>query len=189
MRLFVALSISDEVHERLASFLNELRRADSKARWVKPDNLHVTLKFIGHVADEQLPTIIAALQRVAASSAIALEFRGIGFFPNDHRPTVIWAGIQAPLELAALATQVNEAVTPCGVARETRPFAPHLTLARLKEPRLSEPLRTLIASSKDRVFGEQVANEFHLMESKTKPTGAEYTTLRSFPFAAEEKHR
>lgn len=187
MRLFVALSISDEVRESLTALLNELRCADSTTRWVNPEHLHVTLKFIGHVADEQLSRIAGALLEVAAPAPIALQFRGIGFFPNDRRPTVIWARIQAPPELAVLATRVDEALAPCGVARETRPFAPHLTLARLKEPRLSEPLRTLTANSLDRVFGNQVATQFHLMESKTKPTGAEYTTLRSFPFTAEGK--
>ena len=188
MRLFVALPISADVRESFASFLNELRRADSKPRWVTPENLHVTLKFIGHIADERLPNIAAALQEVAVPSQIALEFRGIGFFPNDRRPAVVWAGIQAAPELAALAKGVEQALAPCGISRETRPFAPHLTLARLQEPRLSEPVRTLIADSKDRVFGKEIAAEFHLIESKTKSTGAEYTTLRSFPFTAEEKH-
>jgi 2'-5' RNA ligase len=187
MRLFVALPISADVRESLLSFLGELRRADSKPRWVHPDNLHLTLKFIGHVDDEHLPKIAGALQEVAAPSPIALEFRGIGFFPNDRRPAVVWAGIQAPPELAALAVRVDQSLGTCGISRETRPFAPHLTLARLKEPGLSRPLRTLIANSKDRVLGKQIAAEFHLMESKTKSTGAEYTTLRSFPFAAEGK--
>lgn len=184
MRLFVALSISADVRENLASLLTNLRRADSNPRWVSPQNLHVTLKFFGHIADEQLTNIAAALQGVATPSQIALEIRGIGFFPNDRRPAVVWAGVQGPPELASFAGHVDEALAPCGVSRETRPFSPHLTLARLKEPRLSEPLRTLIADSKDRVFGKQIAREFHLMESKTKTTGAEYTTLHSFPFVA-----
>lgn len=189
MRLFVALPISAEVRESLASLLNELGSADSKPRWVNPENLHVTLKFIGHVGDQHLPNIAASLQKVAAPSQIALEFLGIGFFPNDRRPTVVWAGIQAPPELAALADRVDRSLASCGISRETRRFAPHLTLARLKQPRLSEPLRRLIANSKDRVFGRQIATEFQLMESKTKSTGAEYTTLRSFPFMAEGRHR
>jgi len=189
MRLFIALSISADVRESLASLLNELRCADSKPRWVDPENLHVTLKFIGHIDDERLPSIVAALQKVPAPSQIALEFRGIGFFPNDRRPTVVWVGIQAPPELAALADRVEQSLASCSISPETRPFTPHLTLARFKEARLSQDLRILIANSKDRSFGKQISTEFRLMESKTKSTGAEYTTLHSFPIATERKQK
>ena len=185
MRLFVALPISWHLRERLASFVGELRQADAKPRWANPENLHVTLKFIGQLADERLEDVARALKRVATGPQISLEIRGIGFFPNLRRPAVVWAGIQAPPELASLAAQIDEALAPCGIAREARPFLPHLTLARLKEPRLSGPLRALVANSKDRVFGGQIATEFQLMESKTKSSGAEYTTLHSFPFTAK----
>jgi RNA 2',3'-cyclic 3'-phosphodiesterase len=185
MRLFVALPISSQLRERLALFLGELRRADAKPRWAHPENLHLTLKFIGQIADERLHDIAGALVKVAPRPQMALEIRGIGFFPNQRQPAVVWAGIEAPPELALLAAQIDEALAPCGVARETRPFLPHLTLARLKEPRLSGPLRALVANSRDRRFGEQMATEFQLMESKTKSTGAQYTTLHSFPFRAE----
>jgi 2'-5' RNA ligase len=183
MRLFVALSISANVRESLASLLYELRRADSTPRWVNAANLHVTLKFIGHVPDEQLPKISDALLKLGTPAAISLDVRGVGFFPNDRRPAVIWAGIQARPELVTLAQRVDQALGACGIPTETRPFAPHLTLARLKEPRLSEPLRAAIAKFNDQVFGRQSSTEFHLMESKTKSSGAEYTTLHSFPFA------
>jgi len=185
MRLFVALPISSQLRERLALFLGELRRADAKPRWANPENLHVTLKFIGQLADERLADVARALEKVAPRPPMALEIRGIGFFPNDRRPSVVWAGIEAPPELASLAAQIDEALAPCGVARETRPFLAHLTLARLKQPRLSGPLRALVANSRDRLFGGQIATEFQLMESKTKSTGAEYTTLHSFPFTGE----
>jgi 2'-5' RNA ligase len=182
MRLFVALSISAEVRDSLASLLIQLHRADSKLRWVHPSNLHVTLKFIGNSRDEQLPNIIDALGKVGTPVGIPIEVRRIGFFPNDRRPAVIWAGIDAPPELALLAQRVDQVLTECGVSAETRPFRAHLTLARLKESLLSEPLRAAIRNSKDQVFGRQFSTQFHLMESKTKSTGAEYTTLHSFPF-------
>ena len=185
MRLFVALSVSAEVRDSLASLLNQLRRADSKPRWVNPANLHVTLKFIGNSPDERLPKIIDSLRKVVTPVRLAVDVRSIGFFPNDRRPAVIWAGIEAPPELALLAQRVDHVLTACGISAETRPFAAHLTLARLKEPRLSEPLRAAIANNKDQVFGRQIATQFHLMESKTKSAGAEYTTLHSFPFTTE----
>ena len=185
MRLFVALSVSAEAREALSALLAELRRADPRTRWVNPANLHVTLKFIGNVATEKLPCIEQALADVPVSLPFDLEFRAIGFFPNDRRPAVIWAGIAAPPELANLATKIDEAVSACGIARETRPFAPHLTLAGFKEPRLSEVLRAQAAQFKDHLFARQSAVDFVLMESKLKSTGAEYTTLRAFPFMAQ----
>ena len=184
MRLFVALSISPAVREAFSVLLTELHRADPKTRWIHPANLHVTLKFIGNVAAEKLPSIEQALTTITVLRPFDLEFRGLGFFPNERRPAVIWAGIVAPPELAALATRIDEAVSTCGIARETRPFAPHLTLARFKEPRLAEALRAQSAQSKDRFFAQQSVGEFQLMESRLKSGGAEYTTLRAFPFLA-----
>jgi 2'-5' RNA ligase len=189
MRLFVALSISAEVRESLALLLDELRRADNRPRWVNPANLHVTLKFIGHVPGEKLPSINDALSKVTPPAELALNFRGLGFFPNDRRPTVVWAGVQELSGLADLAGHIDESLAGCGIMRETRPFAPHLTLASMRETRLAEALRALIRQSEDRPFGGQIAREFHLMESKLKPTGAEYTTLRSFPFMREDLNR
>ena len=188
MRVFVALSISAEVREKLAALLVELNRADPKVRWIEPANLHLTLKFIGQVADEKLPSVKDVLQSALASSPISFEIRGLGFFPNQRRPAVVWAGVQAPPELAALADCVDRSLEGCDVPRETRPFAPHLTLARFKDSRLSAPLRARIEQSREESFGSQVSHEFDLMESKTKSAGAEYTTLHSFPFVQQE-HR
>ena len=189
MRLFVALSISADVRERLTLLLEEFRQADAKPRWVNPANLHITLKFIGEMAPERLAPIRQALAAVPLPPALLLELRGIGFFPNDRRPAVVWAGIKAPPELPALAGQIDQALSSCGIPPENRPFASHLTLARLKETRLSQPLRAVLEKSKDRSFGEMTAHEFLLVESALKTTGAEYTTLDSFPFAAKGTDR
>lgn len=182
MRLFVALSISLEVRDVFSALLAELRRADPKTRWIDPANLHITLKFIGSVTTEKLPSIEQALTTIAVPRPFDFEFRGLGFFPNERRPAVIWAGIAAPPELATLATRIDEVVSTCGIDRETRPFAPHLTLARFKQPRLPEALLTQAADLQDRFFAQQSVGEFRLMESRLKSSGAEYTTLRAFPF-------
>jgi len=173
------------VRATFAALLGELRRTDSKPRWVQPENLHITLKFIGHVADEKLPPIYNALAAIPVPPPIAIEFHGLGFFPNVRRPTVVWAGLQLLPELAALAGRIDNALAVCGVPHEPRPFAAHLTLARLKETRLSDALRAQIENAQGRSFGNQTVRDFHLIESKLKSTGAEYTTLRSFPFTAE----
>src|SRR5215469_14686705 len=96
MRLFVALSISVDVRQQLSLLVDELRQADSKPRWVNPANLHITLKFIGQVPAESLAAIRQSLAAVAVPPSLPLRFRGLGFFPNDRRPAVLWAGLDAP---------------------------------------------------------------------------------------------
>lgn len=186
MRLFVALAISAGVRESLASLIRELRGVDANPKWIHPDNLHVTLKFIGEVVPEKLTAIGDALAAVHAPQQVIAEFHEIGFFPNARRPSVAWVGMQPPQMVSFLAAEVNRVLAPLGIPREEKPFLPHLSIARFKETRLSPTLRAEIEKRKSRTFGTLTATEFHLIESKRKSTGAEYTTLRSFRFAPKE---
>lgn len=191
MRLFVALEIPAGVRENLAGLIGELRGADAapsrnKARWVPAENLHVTLKFIGHVDGEKLNAIRAALAEVDSDSAVELRFRGLGFFPSEKRPRVLWAGIAASPNLAPLAGAIDARLEKVGIARETREFSPHLTLARFDPPGISERLRAAAAQNAQRELGIVRSDEFQLFESKTRPSGAEYTRLTSFRFAKAE---
>jgi len=106
----------------------------------------------------------------------------LGFFPNEKKPRVFWAGIDSSSNLKTLAADIEGAMEKCGIAREKREFSPHLTLARL-ERSLPEALRKAIAQNAQREFGSLRTGEFHLMQSKLKPSGAEYTTLQTFPFS------
>ena len=182
MRLFVALEIPTKTRENLASLLASLRAITREARWVRPDNLHVTLKFLGEVAEDELEAVETALGRIRSDLAVTLEFRGLGFFPNEKKPRVFWAGIEASSNLKTLAGDIEGAVEKCGIARDKREFSPHLTLARLERP-LPEAFRKAIAENAQRDFGSLRTGEFRLVQSKLKPSGAEYTTLKTFPFS------
>jgi RNA 2',3'-cyclic 3'-phosphodiesterase len=185
VRLFVALEIPSAVRRNLAELILEFRAIAPQVKWVRAENLHVTLKFIGEVADTRLETIRAALGEVRSESSVTLEFRGLGFFPNEKHPRVLWAGIEASANLSVLAAEIESATEKLGIERERRPFSPHLTLARFESPKLSDPFRSAIAENAAREFGSLRTNQFHLIESKLKPSGAEYTTLQTFQFAAE----
>ena len=179
------------MRDNLAALIDELRAADAaatknKARWMRAENLHVTLKFIGNVDARKLDAIRAALGEVSAGGAVELRFRGVGFFPNEKRPRVLWTGIVASANLAPLAAEVEARLEKLGIPRETREFAPHLTLARLDPPGITEKLRSAARENTAREFGTVRAGEFHLFESKTRPTGAEYTRLSSFSIAKAE---
>ena len=186
MRLFVALEIPPTVRENLANFIKQLRPLAPEPRWLRPENLHVTLKFIGELPAEKLAAIRTALASIRSAQAVTIDFRGLGFFPNEKHPRVFWAGMEASPNLKTLASDIERATEKLGIPREQRPFSPHLTLARFEPPRLSKKLRAPIKENATREFGSLAAKEFHLIESQLKPSGAEYTTLESFPFVVAE---
>src|SRR3981189_1721048 len=117
MRLFVALEIPSEVRENLAALLKTLRAVSPQTRCVRPENLHVTLKFIGEVPETQLASIRTALAQVRSDRAVTLDFGGLGFFPNERHPRVFWAGIEASPNLKTLAADIEKATETLSIAR------------------------------------------------------------------------
>jgi RNA 2',3'-cyclic 3'-phosphodiesterase len=186
VRLFVALQIPSAVRVNLAEFVKPLRALGPQPRWVQPENLHMTLKFIGEVPPERVAAIRTGLAAVRSGGEVAIDFSGVGFFPNEKSPRVFWAGMNASPNLKTLASDIDNATQRLGIPREQRPFLPHLTLARFQPPQLPEKLRAAIQANAARDFGSLRTNQFHLIESKLKPSGAEYTTLESFSFSVAE---
>ncbi|MCS7024884.1 MAG: RNA 2',3'-cyclic phosphodiesterase [Bryobacteraceae bacterium] len=181
MRLFVALDLPEPVKNSLASLIETLRPC-AALRWVKPENLHITTKFIGEFPEEDLDLLQAALSEIQ-SPAVPISVRGLGWFPNPHRPRVFWAAVHAPDSLPALARATEEAVVGLGVPREGRPWAPHLTLARIEATVDLASLRRRIASLDGQDWGSFKATEFHLYKSDLRPGGSVYTRLVTFPLA------
>jgi 2'-5' RNA ligase len=180
VRVFVALDIPPEVRAAVSALVVKLRPACRNARWVRIEGAHITLKFIGEVPPQSVTDIQAALAAIHTAAIIEMNFRGVGFFPNDRHPRVFWAGIEAGQELVELAAAVEKSLEPLGIAREQRAFSPHLTLARLDSPRGLDALRAAIASAGPLEFGRAKLTEFHLYQSVLKPGGAEYTRLATY---------
>jgi RNA 2',3'-cyclic 3'-phosphodiesterase len=183
LRLFIAIELTNEIRSAVADLQGELRNAAPQAKWVRAENLHVTLKFLGRAEPDKLVAIQNALGSLRNPEPGALHFQGLGFFPNEKRPRVFWMGMKAS-NLPPLAEAIDRAMHKLGFPLETRPFAPHLTLARFEPAGLPAKLGTAVTENSTRNFGSLISREFHLIESKLKPTGAEYTTVQSFPFAA-----
>ena len=177
MRLFVAIEIVPEIREKLVGFVEKLRKSLGNARWANPEGLHITLKFLGNLADEKRTAIENALAQVEASR-FAISVRRVGVFPNSRSPRVLWAGIESGPELIALAEKVETSMLPLGFTREKREFAPHVTLARFNDTRKVN-LNSALAVP-DVSFGTMTATEFHLYESKLSPKGSLYTQLANF---------
>ena len=183
VRLFVAIEIPAVVRQNLRELIARLRPKCKTAKWVRPESMHLTLKFIGHVADEQLRPIREVLSAVHIAGQVEAQFRRVGFFPNEKRARVVWAGAHVSANLAELAAEIDRGLAAVGIPSETKPYSPHITLARLHTPLgLAEIAREAQAAANQN-FGSLVTTQFQLFESKLKPSGAEYTSLETFQFA------
>jgi 2'-5' RNA ligase len=180
VRLFVALHISQEIRDAIENLVDELKSLDETWKWTRSENLHVTLKFLGEISSEKLQGLKETLRGVPAELPFLLKFSSLGFFPSEQRPRVLWVGLDAPPGLSKLANAIEESLATIGIPREKREFSPHLTLARSKEGRILPKLNEAVTKHKKNRFGEMTATSFHLIESKLKSAGAEYTTLESF---------
>jgi RNA 2',3'-cyclic 3'-phosphodiesterase len=193
MRLFIALEINDEIRERIARFLDGVRGFAPDARWVRPESLHVTLKFIGEKPEEAAEEMKRVLSEIR-TGPLALTFRGYGFFPGARSARVFWIGIESGPHLGSLAKTMDEAMAGLGVPKDDHAFSPHLTLARggggsgaprrqkddhpnLRFVRLQEKLAAMPAPE----FGTMTAREFCLCQSQLSSGGSRYTKIAQFP--------
>jgi RNA 2',3'-cyclic 3'-phosphodiesterase len=187
MRTFLAIDLPLDIRNQLRwsqdRFREQLRSGygdDPGIRWTHPDGIHLTLKFLGETSQEQSDRITESLGALGPLQKFVLEIRGYGFFPNTRQPQVFWAGIEAPPELAGLANRIERALAGLGLAE--RPFAPHLTLARLKTPRSPMALITLVSARKDESLGRFDVSEFFLFESQLSPgKPPHYRKIARFP--------
>jgi 2'-5' RNA ligase len=156
-------------------------RPSARIQWSPPANLHVTTKFIGEWPAERLGELKEALAALPERPPIQVEAAKVGFFPDTRAPRVFWCGIEAP-GLKALAADTDEATAALGVAPETRPYSPHLTLARIKDRLDLRPLHEAIAGQPSVRFGRFVAESFFLYHSQLRRSGSVYTKLAEFRF-------
>lgn len=192
MRIFIALDIDDAIRERITRFLEGVRGFAPDARWVRPESLHVTLKFIGEKPVEKVDEIKRALSSVRREK-FDLSFSGVGFFPTPKAARVFWIGIQSDVPLAELANAIDAATQSLGIAAEDHPFSPHLTLARggghsgapgwRKGDGPNRNFRLLqekLAAMPVPEFGTMTAREFFLYQSELMRGGSRYTKLAKF---------
>jgi RNA 2',3'-cyclic 3'-phosphodiesterase len=192
MRIFVALDIDDSVRARIARFLDGVRGFAPDARWVRPESLHVTLKFIGEKSEEEIEKIESVLETIEAG-AFDMSIRGYGFFPGARAPRVFWIGIEGGAKLTSLAAAVDERLARLDIPKEEHDFNAHLTLARRAgrsgSPRREksdspnrsfERLQEKLAVLPTPEFGTITSREFFLYRSELSPSGSQYTKLARF---------
>jgi len=183
MRLFIATPISRQVETELANIIHQLKSAAGNVKWVKPENIHLTIKFLGETDESVVEHLSEMIDKTSRETKI-LEFRisKLGGFPNLIRPRALWAGLDGDhAELERLAIKIDERVHKLGYERETRKFRPHLTLGRVKKPQALPQLAHFIESYKIEAMPFQI-DRLTLFKSTLTPRGPIYERLHEALF-------
>jgi len=181
VRSFIAVHIPDAIRRDISILIGALRPySGADVKWVRPESLHLTLKFLGDVEQERISAAACAIERsVSALSAFDLALGGTGAFPNPRRPGVLWIGVRKGAEpLASLAGAVESALAGLGFERERRPFSAHLTLGRIRSPGNSGRIVERMTEAGFECDPFRIAS-VHVMKSDLQRSGAVYTTLRT----------
>lgn len=190
IRSFIALELPDDVKDTVALIIKRLRPAQHRyVKWVAPEGTHMTIKFLGNVYQSQIPQITGIMKTAAAKvPSLELKLGGLGMFPNEHRPRVIWVALEGNTEpLAAMQREIEQALEPLGFPPENRAFTPHLTLGRVRDnatPDERQEIASVIKSKKIEYEATFTLRDLSLMKSTLTPTGAIYNRLESAPFLA-----
>ncbi len=190
IRTFVALDLPEPVQHSIRSFMEPLRQQDFPVRWIPPDRIHITLKFLGNVEEHRINELAQALRHaVAEQEPFSLQPAGCGAFPTIKNMRVAWIGVQGDTaRLSALQQRVEEALTPLGFPPEKRPFRAHLTIGRIKGRRNHKGLQQALLAGRSYEGVVFDVSEVVLYKSDLKPDGAVYTPLHRIAFGRAGKH-
>jgi 2'-5' RNA ligase len=182
-RAFIPIELPEEMQTRLKQVISHLKEnlPELQVRWVPAQNIHLTLKFLGDVSDanyEILTKILAA--EAATHKSFVFSIGGLGAYPNNRRPRVIWVGVEAPNDMLMLQRGIDAETARLGYASEKRKFTPHLTLGRVSRNASARDIRTIsqvLEKSEVGFLGVARVEEICLYRSELKPGGAVYTRL------------
>ena len=178
LRSFIAIELPEEVKSALSGLQDELKESMADIRWVKPDNIHLTLKFLGNIDGKNIGNIVKQIEGACAKyQFFELEISGIGVFPNIRSPRVLWAGIQYEDAFAGLYGEIENGLASIGYDREGRRFSPHLTLGRFRSFKGKASVSERIELHKNDRLGLIVVRTISLMESELSPAGAKYSRV------------
>lgn len=185
IRSFIAIELPDEVKSALTRLEDRLKSGgDYPVKWVDPNNIHLTLKFLGNISSGRISEITAALETaVQGMPPFHLDIKGLGVFPNTRRVQVAWVGVSGALDrLTELQQRIESNVAPLGFPTESRPFSPHLTIARLRDYATSDDRQAfgqLIASTRFEGNSGFDVDYVNLMSSQLTREGPVYSRLSS----------
>jgi 2'-5' RNA ligase len=184
IRSFIAIEIPDRLKNDVLEIQNRFKAGSADASWTRIDGIHLTLKFLGNVEEKKIEEIKRILEEIARSTQhIKIKIGGVGVFPNQKMPRVIWIGIKnEDGSLEGLYKRIDEELTRMGFEKEGRNFKPHLTLGRMRSQKGREGIIKLLEEFKDKEIGVFTASDIRLIKSELRPQGAVYTELGRFSF-------
>ena len=179
-RLFIAVKIvpNPEFLYQYEEIISTLKA--NKMNWIKPDNFHLTLKFLGKVGDDRVGEIVESLEKVRFDP-YRLTIENLGIFGSRYKPRVLWTKLNDNGETVELAEDIVERMHKIGFLRDRQNFVPHLTLARIKNIPDNKYFQNKLQSVKETFFQESEVEGFHLYQSILRPEGVEYRSLYYFP--------
>jgi 2'-5' RNA ligase len=183
VRAFIAIRLGSAVESAVFNFIEPFRALRSGVHWVRPAQLHVTLRFLGgDVPREMLKPLDRELNKVVETfSAFTVSAQGTGAFPDLKRPRVVWIGLSSDA-LIALAARIEASACACGFSPDPRPFAPHLTIGRVRDIRGWPAVKQHLIEAADRDFGSSQIVALVLYRSILGPQSSRYEEISSYPF-------
>jgi 2'-5' RNA ligase len=184
VRTFIAIELPQPVQDSLAALIERLRGSRARVTWVKPENMHLTLRFLGNMEPDPLDRLRANLEvALHDTRSFALRVQGLGAFPNARRPSVLWAGVESDDgELGRVHAIAERAAQSIGLAPETKAFHPHLTLARVKNPAEAAAVMPFWEREQGFEGGSFPVNRVILFSSTLTPRGPVHRPIQEFPF-------
>jgi 2'-5' RNA ligase len=181
MRCFIAIDINEKVKTAILELQRIFKGCNADIRWIKPENIHLTLKFLGNVEEDMLDKIRTKLEDICLRyKGFGLEAKGIGLFPDKRRPRVIWVDVNGNGNLRGLQSDIEGAMATMGFKKEERAFTPHLTIGRFRSRTGIDALYDKMQLYRDESFGVIDVRSVLLMESRLRPAGAEYRRVAEF---------
>lgn len=182
LRCFIAIVIPDSLKKQIIEMTDLLKKYDADIKWVNPENIHLTLKFLGNTPQSLLTKINDTLnEAVLPYSPFHIKIYGTGVFPNKKHPRVIWIGIKDSEILINLRNAIEQSISSLGYQKDEKEFKPHLTLGRVRSQKGIMHIINNLEDFKDKDFGTIYVDNIKLMKSDLKPKGAEYSCLYDIP--------
>jgi RNA 2',3'-cyclic 3'-phosphodiesterase len=185
IRAFIAIELPEETRAKLRELEEKLKTSRLKARWVDPNSIHLTLKFLGNISRPTVDNIKEVMELAAVDMpAFRIGVGGVGVFPNKYRVQVIWAGVNGEIDkLVELQKRIDSGLTEFGFAPESRPFTAHLTLARMRDEASAAKREAAgkLAEAVQFAAPEFAVTSFNLMQSQLTREGPVYSRLLSIP--------
>ncbi len=190
VRSFLAFELPLEIKDIISRVSHEMRRSHLDIRWVKVENIHLTVVFIGNISTDHLGDMGAAVKKVCQTyEPFSISLKGAGVFAGRRNPRVLWIGLNGDLErMSYFRDALQEQLKPYGVEEEKRRFNPHLTLGRFRKgAKSSAHLAELLSGYEDLASPMCTLHELILFKSDLRPSGAVYTNLDSWPLVGGGK--